>query len=86
MVPCAEALASRPPCSRRTFYPGLRALDLHRVCQIADRLDVSLDWLLGRTDVMDLAKGEDEAASLRPIPSGVGIAPWYMKGTKSDQA
>ena len=24
----------------------LRALDLYRVCQIADRLDVSLDWLL----------------------------------------
>jgi transcriptional regulator with XRE-family HTH domain len=35
---------------------GLRALDLHRVCQIADRLDVSVDWLLGRTDVMELPK------------------------------
>jgi hypothetical protein len=32
----------------------LRALDLYRVCQIADRLDVSLDWLLGRSDVMEL--------------------------------
>ncbi|MGC2396929.1 MAG: hypothetical protein WA579_13155, partial [Rhodomicrobium sp.] len=50
------------------------------MCQIAGRLDVSVDWLLGRTDVMDLPKGEDEAASLRPILSGVGIAPWYMKG------
>jgi hypothetical protein len=34
----------------------LRALDLYRVCQIADRLDVSLDWLLGRSDVMELPK------------------------------
>ena len=35
---------------------GLKALDLYRVCQIADRLDVSLDWLLGRADVMDSPK------------------------------
>ena len=35
-------------------FAGLRALDLHRVCQIADRLDVSVDWLLGRSDVMEL--------------------------------
>ena len=33
---------------------GLRALDLYRVCQIAGRLDVSLDWLLGRSDVMEI--------------------------------
>ena len=32
----------------------LRALDLYRVCQIADRLDVSVDWLLGRSNVMDI--------------------------------
>ena len=37
-------------------FAGLRALDLHRVCQIADRLDVSLDWLLGRSDVMEIPK------------------------------
>ena len=34
----------------------LRALDLHRVCQIADRLDVSVDWLVGRSDVMEIQK------------------------------
>jgi hypothetical protein len=34
----------------------LRALDLYRVCQIADRLDVSVDWLLGRSGVMELPK------------------------------
>ena len=38
-------------------FAGLRALDLYRVCQIADRLDVSVDWLVGRSDVMDLPKG-----------------------------
>jgi hypothetical protein len=36
---------------------GLRVLDLYRVCQIADRLDVSLDWLLGGSDVMEVPKG-----------------------------
>jgi hypothetical protein len=35
----------------------LRALDLYRLCQIADRLDVSLDWLLGRSEVMEISKG-----------------------------
>ncbi len=36
----------------------LRALDLYRLCQIADRLDVSLDWLVGRSDVMELPQDE----------------------------
>jgi hypothetical protein len=40
---------------------GLRALDLYRVCQIADRLDVSVDWLLGRSDVMEVPKGKGSA-------------------------
>jgi hypothetical protein len=35
-------------------FQGLKALDLYRVCQIADALDVSLDWLLGRSNVMDV--------------------------------
>ena len=39
-------------------FAGLRALDLYRVCQIADRLDVSVDWLLGRSNVMELPKHE----------------------------
>lgn len=49
--------------SRRTLdlqsVGVLRALDLYRVCQIADRLDVSLDWLLGRSNVMELPKDEE---------------------------
>ena len=29
-------------------YVGLKGLDIHRLARIADRLDVSIDWLLGR--------------------------------------
>src|SRR6202043_1151598 len=32
------------------LYSGLKALDIERLAQLADRLDVSIDWLLGRTD------------------------------------
>jgi transcriptional regulator with XRE-family HTH domain len=31
-------------------FAGLRKLDIHRLLQIADRLDVSLDWLMGRSE------------------------------------
>jgi transcriptional regulator with XRE-family HTH domain len=37
---------------------GLKALDIYRLAQIADRLDVSVDWLLGRSNVMELPKDE----------------------------
>src|SRR5262249_38889688 len=33
---------------------GPRAIDLWRLAQIADVLDVSLDWLTGRSNVMDV--------------------------------
>jgi hypothetical protein len=33
---------------------GVRVLDLHHVCQIADVLDVSVDWLVSRSNVMDV--------------------------------
>jgi len=38
----------------------LRALDLYRVCQIADKLDVSVDWLLGRSEVMEIPQASIE--------------------------
>ena len=41
---------------------GLRALDLYRVCQIADRLDVSIDWLLGRSNVMSMMEMPEDTA------------------------
>jgi hypothetical protein len=37
---------------------GLKAIDINRLAQIADRLDVSIDWLLGRVDVMELPKAK----------------------------
>ena len=38
-------------------FAGLKALDVYRLAEIADRLDVSVDWLLGRSDIMELPKG-----------------------------
>jgi hypothetical protein len=37
---------------RPSSGPG--SLDLYRVCQIADALDVSLDWLMGRSNVISV--------------------------------
>jgi transcriptional regulator with XRE-family HTH domain len=42
---------------------GAKALDLYRVCQIADALDVSLDWLTGRSNVMDVMEMPDYATT-----------------------
>jgi hypothetical protein len=46
-------------------FAGLRALDAYRLAQIADKLDVSVDWLLGRSDMMELTK----AKAKRPVRS-----------------
>ena len=51
---------------RRTVdldFAGLRALDIYRLTQIADRLDVSVDWLLGRSDVMELPKAKGKRSA-----------------------
>jgi hypothetical protein len=40
---------------------GVKALDIYRLVQIADYLNVSVDWLLGRSDVMELPKGKGSA-------------------------
>ncbi len=40
------------------YYP-LKTLDLYRVSQIADKLEVSIDWLLGRTNIMDVLEMPD---------------------------
>ena len=39
-------------------FSGLKALDVYRLAQIADRLEVSVDWLLGRSDVMEQPQEE----------------------------
>ncbi len=40
---------------------GPRAIDVWRLCQIADALDVSLDWLTGRSDVMSVVEMPEKA-------------------------
>jgi transcriptional regulator with XRE-family HTH domain len=48
---CASTgLGGRP--ALRLDIPGVTTLDIYSVCQIADALNVSLDWLLGRSDAM----------------------------------
>jgi hypothetical protein len=44
---------------------GSAAIDLYRLCQIADVLDVSLDWLTGRSNVMDVMEMPDNIAEER---------------------
>jgi hypothetical protein len=39
-------------CAITLALTGPGVIDLWRVCQIADVLDVSLDWLTGRSNVM----------------------------------
>ena len=48
-------------------FAGLRALDVYRLAQIADKLDVSVDWLLGRSDVMEV-RGQSEVRAPPPSP------------------
>ena len=54
-------------------YSGLKALDIYRLAQIADRLDVSVDWMLGRSDVMEVAqaKAKKKAVNLEAGFSGL---------------
>lgn len=47
----------------RLHFAGLRALDIYRLAQIADHLDVSVDWLLGRSEKMELTEAEEKAQS-----------------------
>lgn len=44
---------------------GLRALDLYSVTQIADQLDISIDWLLGRSNVMNVMEMPEPPAKLK---------------------
>jgi hypothetical protein len=61
-VKTAELSLSTGLAPRRLVVPRLTgpvALDLCRVCQIADVLNVSLDWLTGRSNVMDVLELPD---------------------------
>jgi hypothetical protein len=45
---------------------GLKVLEIYRLAQIADRLDVSIDWLLGRSNVMELPPIRTGSGWLKP--------------------
>lgn len=47
-----------PVCSAAVdlHFAGLRALDVYKLAKIADEPDVSMDWLLGRSERMELPK------------------------------
>jgi hypothetical protein len=60
-------LTPRRPVALSLTGPG--ALDLDHVCQIADKLAVSLDWLMGRSNIMDLLELPEEFEHKPPAPS-----------------
>ena len=43
-------------------FAGVRALDIYRLAKIANSLQVSVDWLLGRSDMMELPKKNGKEA------------------------
>ena len=42
------------------YLSGIQTLDVEHLDQIADKLQVSADWLLGRSSIMDLPKQKVE--------------------------
>ena len=46
-------------------FAGVRALDIYRLAQIADKLEVGIDWLLGRSDKMELREARHKRPSRR---------------------
>ena len=61
---CRKRKMSHDPLSAAAVdlhFAGLKALDIYRLAQIADHLDVSVDWLLGRSEKMELIKAEEKA-------------------------
>jgi transcriptional regulator with XRE-family HTH domain len=44
---------------------GLKSLSIERLCQIADRLEVSVDWLVGRSNVMSVMEMPELPGSTR---------------------
>ncbi len=58
---CRERnMAHDPLCAAAVdlHFAGVRALDIYRLAKIADSLQVSVDWLLGRSDCMELPKAQ----------------------------
>lgn len=61
-------VAQDPICAAaiNLHLAGVRALDVYRLVQIADKLEVSVDWLLGRSDVMELPEAKAKAKGGNP--------------------
>jgi hypothetical protein len=63
---CRERKITHDPLSAAAVdlhFAGVRALDIYRLAAIADSLEVSVDWLLGRSDSMELPKGKVKPVS-----------------------
>jgi hypothetical protein len=59
-------------------YSPFKALDLYRVCPTAGKLDVSLDWLPGRSNVMSVMEtSEEQEDGLHPS-CGVAFSTRYV--------
>ncbi len=50
-------------------FIGIEAIDIHRLAQIADVLEVSLDWLMGRSNVMSVPEMPDFPEPEPPMAS-----------------
>ncbi len=61
----ARDMTHDPLCAAAVdlHFAGIRALDVYRLAKIADNLGVSVDWLLGRSDVMELPKAKAKKAA-----------------------
>ena len=56
---CRERKTTHDPlCAAAVdlHFAGVKALDIYRLARIADNLDVSVDWLLGRSDSMEVTE------------------------------
>ena len=56
-------------------FAGVRALDVYRLAKIADELDVSVDWLLRRSDMMELPKAKKKTG---PVIRAASEEPRYL--------
>jgi len=61
MMVSPEASASAAAALSTFISAACERLDLYRVCQIA--LDVSVDWLLGCSDVIEVPHVEEDAGN-----------------------
>lgn len=63
----ARSVGTPPRAALGFAYGGWRSIDIYTLCLMADRLDVSLDWLLGRTDEFT---SDGQPRALKHPPAG----------------